>query len=176
MADENKKKGVIGWAWHGSTYLFRRPAQDIAKSARGIGQSWAAYRAARVRREALDREERAAYAQRTAGMSPRERFASEAERGGWTADGLRAQEAAARLARRASVVICAIGFTGCLVAIVLAPPLLVLIFGIVAMALVAGCFASAVRSAWWEFQLQGRALIPLREFISRPDFFRRLFL
>lgn len=177
MSDEskNKKRGVFGWAWYGATYLVRRPTQDIARSAHSLGNEWAAFRQTRAKRQALIQAERSSYEERSAGLSPSERFAAEAARGGWTAETLRNQEASARLARRASLVLCALGFTACLAGIAFAPLVFVLLFSIVAMALLAGCFAMAVRNAWWEFELQGRVLIPLRDFLSRPDLFRRLF-
>jgi hypothetical protein len=51
---------------------------------------------------------------------------------------------------------------------------ILLVLASVAVVLVVGTMLQAMRHAWWEFQLEQRALIPFRTFVCRDDLLRRL--
>lgn len=173
--DPKSRRGAAGWAWYAATYWVRRPFRDLRGSAGGIGEQVGRYRQWRADRAAASQARAEDYDRRNAGLSPAERFAAEVLRHGWSQAELKQQERAARIARRACLVTAVLGFAAALVLMYFAAGLLVLAFAVLAIALIAGCVALAVRNAWWEFELQGRVLIPLADFISRPDLFRRLF-
>lgn len=176
MAEEKKPgRGLMRMAIGAATYGVRRPYRDLVSSGKSIKTEWGRFQAARAQREAMARQQRKDFEARMHGLTPSEKFAAEVNRGGWTSANLREQERAARIARRASLVMSAVGFVGFLVFMYFATVIMGLVFGLLAMALLACCIAQAVRNAWWEFQLQGKVLVPLRDFLARPDLFRRLF-
>lgn len=175
MAKPEGKRGPVRWVWDTTTYWARRPAQDIKASLASMHGHWNRYQELRAERAIRARERGEAYERRMEGIPPSERFAIVAAEGGWTQAEIKAQEAAARRARRSCLVMAALGFVGFLASLLYAPFIVVLAFGFVAVALLAACLALAVRHAWWEFELQGKVLIPFRTFLARPDLIRRLF-
>jgi len=148
---------------------------EVRQSGRSVGEQWQKLRVARADRMDLAQQRDAEYQERMKGLSPSERFAAEAQRGGWTPADLVHQERAARIARRVCMGLCLLGFLGFLVFMYFASLFWAVINGLLVMVLLGVCRVQAVRHAWWEFQLQGRVLLPLRGFVSRPDLFRRLF-
>lgn len=174
--DKPRRRGPIRALWDINTYFLRRSFGDMRSSARGVGQQWQAVHELRVQREERAREAAGAYEREMEGKSPRERFELRAQELNWTPQELRTQEASARVTRRACLVFIALGFTGWLALLFVASWLWIAIYGLLGVALLACCMALAVKNAWWEFMLQGRVLIPMRDFLARPDFFRRLFL
>lgn len=176
MGDADKRKrGPARSVWEVLSYGIRRPLRDVRENAGAVREQWGRFRSARQARDQASSAQREDYQRRTSGLSPKERFHSEAARGGWTEEDLVHQERAARIGRRACLGACAVGFVASLAVIFTATPMFAFIFGLVTIALLAAFFAQAVRNAWWEFELQGRVLIPLSDFLARPDLFRRLF-
>lgn len=168
------RRGLIGRAARVWSYGFTRPFGDARASARSVGAQWREMRERTARTRAQREQAQAEYAQRAEGLTPSQRFAAEAERGGWSAAELAQQQRAARVARRSALVMCVAGFLFFGACIVYSPPFMAIIFSLLAMAVLVSCVVLAIRYAWWEFELQGRVLVPLGQFLSRADLFRRL--
>lgn len=172
---EQEKRGPTRTLWSVLTYGFRRPLRDLGDNASAVRLQWGRFREARAKRLRAAQAQHQNYERRVQGLTPRERFESEAQRGGWTPEQLQGQLRAVRIAKRLCMVVCVLGFLTTLVMVFRAPPLLAFILAAVAVAVLGAFLALAVRNAWWEFELQGRVLIPLADFLARPDLFRRLF-
>lgn len=169
-----RKRGVVGkvvggW-WSLVSMPYRRAATDLRRSWNEVGN---AFDEIGRRREEKRRELEVidGYLQEA---SPAERFAQYYEVNGWTEPELANQQVAARRTRRALVLVGAVGFACIATSLVFLPILIVIVAGPVAVVFLAACFVQALRCAWYEFQLQGRVCIPLKQFLGRPDLFRRV--
>lgn len=164
--------GIFSSIGKALVYPVRRPMQDISKSAAGIKESVAQAKELQKKRVA-DTKAAAAYLK---GKSPQEKFEEIFELNGWTEEQLVQQRKAARNTRLGMVGLVVVGMIVLLVVMSGIPFWALAIIGPVSVIALAGCAAMAARFAWWEAQIEQRSIFPLAEFMSRKDFFRRVFL
>lgn len=151
-------------------YPLSRPAKDIRQSAENVRT------AARLAKEG--RQRRVAHAKEVAGLladqTPADKFQQTYDAWGWTEDALAKQLVAARRARIATLGTGVFGFFGVLVLMLTLKGWVLVVVAAMAMAVPVGGLLYALRFAWYEYQIQTRTLIPLREFLSREDLIARL--
>ena len=164
--------GIFSSIGKALVYPVRRPMQDISKSAAGIKESIAQAKELQKKRVS-DAKAATAYLK---GKSPQEKFEEIFELNGWTEEQLVQQRKAARNTRLGMVGLVVVGMIVLLVVMSGIPFWALAVIGPVSVIALAGCAAMAARFAWWEAQIEQRAIFPLAEFMSRKDFFRRVFL
>jgi hypothetical protein len=151
-------------------YPLSRPLADLRGTAQKMRE---AARSVRQHRE-LNQEANKAVDGLLKPFNPQQRFEEMAAALNWTEPELRSQAVAARRARVGSVAagVSSFGLIGW--AMLLSGGWILLVLASVAVVLVVGTMLQAMRHAWWEFQLEQRALIPFRTFVCRDDLLRRL--
>jgi hypothetical protein len=152
-------------------YPVTRPLQDISRSIQGIKGSVDA-----ARKKLAEKRSDADLAHKyLKAMTPSERFEEVYQLNEWTEDALRDQASSAKCIRLGSLALAAL-ITPILIWIVFTASIFIsMICGIGAIILTATSIAQATRFAWWEYQIQHRQLLPIREFIDRKDLFKRVF-
>jgi hypothetical protein len=152
-------------------YPITRPAHEIKKSANLV--------AARLREARTQHQQKLDEAEAISGLldkkSPTQKFHEMYEGLGWTEPELNQQLLASGRTRLAMLFTGIFGFFCLLILMWFIPRWLIVVLGPMAVIVLAGCVGLGLRYAWWELQIQERALSPFRAFVSRADLFQRLF-
>ena len=164
------RSAVGGWM-RMLAYPVSRPIQDIRASAQKVREAAQAVRAERE----LNVEANKAIEGMLKDIAPSRRFEEMAAALNWTEPQLRDQAVAARRARIGGLLAGAfafglVGWTMFLTSVWWVR----LALGSVAVVMVVGTLLQAVRHAWWELQLEQRALTSFRLFLCREDMLRRV--
>lgn len=163
------RKGLVGWLRVLASPVAR-PAKDIHRAASSVRETAAAAREQRAERAGEAKE----IQQLLASLSPEDKFQNAYEAWKWDESALARQLVAARRARIAALLTGTFGFVAVLAVIHAAHGVFVLLLGAAAIVLVTGAVVQALRFAWWEYGIESRSLISLREFLARPDLLSRL--
>lgn len=166
----DKKKVALKVASYATPYpTFARAFQSLVKLGKGVS-------AAIPKKDGTDdaRAEPAAPGS-WAAMSASEKFEHAYSQGGWTEEQVLRQYGAFRAAKFVQLVI-GLALLPALVAVAITAPLWLVMFSVPVMsAFSVVLIAQAFRHAWWQCQIDLRAMITFKEFIGRSDLFARLF-
>lgn len=152
-------------------YPITRSFSDVKSSAKAINES--VKKAKEVRQTKAEINENVS--DYLKGKTPSEKFEEVFILNEWTDKQLKDQKIASRNTRWGMLFLTALGtiFLGVLLFFV--PWWVLAIMGPLTVIFFTSCMAIAARYAWWEAQIGSRQLFSFSTFLSRDDFFRKVF-
>lgn len=125
----------------------------------------------REAKEVVTRKQNQAQAEHLAALTPEQLFELHYQAGSWTERELRERSGRLRVTKWIWLVAGALATAGA-VRLAIVWPWTAMLVPAVALAFVLVCLAKAAIGGWFEYQIYARSMIPFREFMGRPEFFR----
>lgn len=150
-------------------YPYLRVVKDLRDSA---GKTRRAYLDAKALR-ARKRQQAEVAAQLLSGKTPQQKFEELVQAHDWTEDQLAEQMVAVRRTRMATLVSAVLIFVMFLVSLASLPFWVMILAGPLLICLTAAAAVAAMRYAWYEYELETRSCVSLKQFLGREDIFAR---
>jgi hypothetical protein len=163
----DKKRLALKVASYATPYpVVSRVVKSLMKSGKAVAESIP---------KAKDDEVKAAGATKWAQMTPEQRFQHAYAEGGWSEEDLIKQYGAFRAAKFVLLVI-GLALLPALLGVAFTAPLWIVMFTVPVMASFSVVLlAQSLRHAWWQCQIELRAMITFKEFFGRRDLLGWLF-